>query len=108
MVLASQTAVVTGDGDEEIHVDAHGRIKVQFHWDRKGRHDGQSSCWIRVAQNWAGGGWGFMFIPRVGMEVVVIVPVQTLQPQDGAGREQQQEDNPGARASQPMPPPCAP
>ena len=71
MVLAAQTAVVTGKGDEEIHVDAHGRIKVQFHWDRKGKHDDKSSCWIRVAQNWAGGGWGFMFIPRVGMEVVV-------------------------------------
>ena len=71
MVLAAQTAVVTGDGEEEIHVDAHGRIKVQFHWDRKGQHDGHSSCWVRVQQNWAGAGWGFMFIPRVGMEVVV-------------------------------------
>ncbi len=71
MVLAAQTAVVTGKGDEEIHVDAHGRIKVQFHWDRKGHHDDKSSCWIRVSQNWAGGGWGFMFVPRVGMEVVV-------------------------------------
>ena len=71
MVLAAQTAVVTGDGDEEIHVDAHGRVKVQFHWDRKGKHDGHSSCWVRVSQNQAGAAWGFMFIPRVGMEVVV-------------------------------------
>ncbi|MFO0607009.1 MAG: type VI secretion system tip protein TssI/VgrG [Polyangiales bacterium] len=71
MVLAAQTAVVTSDGDEDVHVDAHGRIKVQFRWDRKGRHDARSSCWVRVEQNWAGAGWGFMFIPRLGMEVVV-------------------------------------
>ncbi|MFO0649304.1 MAG: type VI secretion system tip protein TssI/VgrG [Polyangiales bacterium] len=71
MILATQTAVVTGAEGEEIDVDAHGRIKVQFHWDRKGRRDARSSCRIRVSQSWAGGGWGFQFIPRVGMEVVV-------------------------------------
>jgi type VI secretion system secreted protein VgrG len=46
-------------------------VKVQFHWDREGRRDEQSSCWIRVAQTWAGSGWGFQFVPRIGMEVVV-------------------------------------
>ncbi|MFO0606920.1 MAG: type VI secretion system tip protein TssI/VgrG [Polyangiales bacterium] len=70
-VLATQTATVTGPAGEEIHTDFHGRVKVQFHWDRKGARDEKSSCWIRVAQQWAGAGWGFQFIPRVGMEVVV-------------------------------------
>jgi type VI secretion system secreted protein VgrG len=70
-VLATQTATVTGRAGEEIYTDFHGRIKVQFHWDRKGQKDEHSSCWIRVAQVWAGAGWGFQFIPRVGMEVVV-------------------------------------
>jgi type VI secretion system secreted protein VgrG len=71
MILAAQTATVTGPLGEEIYVDHHARIKVQFHWDRKGKRDAQSSCWVRVAQVWAGAGWGFQFIPRVGMEVVV-------------------------------------
>ncbi len=66
-----QTAVVTGPAGEEIHVDEHGRIKVQFHWDRDGQNDENSSCWIRVEQAWAGAGWGFWYVPRIGMEVVV-------------------------------------
>lgn len=66
-----QTAIVVGPGGEEIHTDEHGRVKVQFHWDRQGRHDDASSCWIRVSQVWAGQGWGSMWIPRVGHEVIV-------------------------------------
>jgi type VI secretion system secreted protein VgrG len=70
-VLAAQTATVVGPHGEEVWVDLHGRIKVQFHWDRVGRRNEHSSCWVRVAQTWAGAGWGFQFIPRVGMEVLV-------------------------------------
>lgn len=66
-----ETATVVGPKDDEIHVDALGRIKVQFHWDRHGADDERSSCWIRVMQPWAGTGWGVQLIPRVGMEVVV-------------------------------------
>ena len=66
-----QTAIVVGPGGEEIYTDAHGRIKVQFHWDREGKKDEHASCWIRVSQIWAGGAWGAMFIPRIGHEVVV-------------------------------------
>jgi len=66
-----QTAVVTGPAGEEIHTDEHGRIKVQFHWDRDGANDENSSCWIRVEQAWAGAGWGFWYVPRIGMEVVI-------------------------------------
>ncbi len=70
-ILGPQTATVTGDSGEEIHTDLHGRIKVRFHWDEHSALDGSSSCWIRVLQTWAGPGWGSMFLPRVGMEVVV-------------------------------------
>ncbi|MBX7084218.1 MAG: type VI secretion system tip protein VgrG [Nannocystaceae bacterium] len=66
-----ETATVVGPSGEEIHVDEHGRIKVQFHWEEEPKYDDTSSCWIRVRQSWAGPGWGFQFIPRVGMEVVV-------------------------------------
>jgi type VI secretion system secreted protein VgrG len=66
-----QTAVVTGPGGEEIHTDEHGRIKVQFHWDRQGKKDDKSSCWVRVKQPWAGAGWGSVWIPRIGQEVVI-------------------------------------
>ncbi|HEY4120582.1 MAG TPA: type VI secretion system tip protein TssI/VgrG [Byssovorax sp.] len=65
------TATVVGPSGEDIYVDAKGQIKVQFHWDRDGKNDGRSSCWIRTMQSWAGAGWGHQFIPRVGMEVVV-------------------------------------
>ena len=66
-----QTATVVGPAGEEIYTDEHGRVKVQFHWDRKGERDESSSLWVRVAQAWAGNGWGFVFVPRIGMEVVV-------------------------------------
>ncbi len=67
----TETATVVGPVGEEIYTDEHGRIKVQFHWDREGRRDERSSCWIRVSHSWAGGGWGTQFIPRIGMEVIV-------------------------------------
>jgi type VI secretion system secreted protein VgrG len=66
-----QTATVVGRPGEEIHVDPHGRVKVQFHWDREGKRNQDSSCWIRVSQLWAGKSWGGMAIPRIGQEVVV-------------------------------------
>jgi type VI secretion system secreted protein VgrG len=70
-VRGVQTAVVVGPSGEEIHVDEWGRVKVQFHWDRQGKLDENSSCWVRVSQLWAGEGWGAMFIPRIGQEVIV-------------------------------------
>ncbi len=66
-----QTAMVVGKAGEEIWTDEYGRIKVQFHWDRLGKDDEKSSGWVRVSQAMAGKGWGAMFIPRIGMEVVV-------------------------------------
>lgn len=66
-----QTAKVTGAPGDEITTDQYGRIKVKFFWDRSAVQDDNSSCWIRVAQIWAGANWGSMFIPRVGQEVVV-------------------------------------
>ncbi len=66
-----QTAVVVGPAGEEIYTDEYGRIKVQFHWDRYGQRDENASCWIRVSQTWAGGGYGSMQIPRIGQEVIV-------------------------------------
>lgn len=71
LIQGSQTAYVVGPAGEEIFTDKFGRVKVQFHWDRDGQVDSDSSCWVRVAQSWAGNKWGTMFIPRVGMEVVV-------------------------------------
>jgi type VI secretion system secreted protein VgrG len=65
------TAVVVGPPGEEIHTDMHGRIKVLFHWDRLSPRDDPASCWIRVAQTWSGAGWGAIFLPRIGMEVLV-------------------------------------
>jgi type VI secretion system secreted protein VgrG len=70
-VLGSQTAVVVGPSGEEIYTDAHGRVKVQFHWDRAGNNDEKSSCWVRVSQPWAGKSWGAVAIPRIGQEVIV-------------------------------------
>jgi type VI secretion system secreted protein VgrG len=70
-ILGLQTATVVGPAGEEIHTDEHGRIKVQFHWDREGQRNEHSSLFVRVAQAWAGGGWGAVTIPRIGMEVVV-------------------------------------
>lgn len=71
IVDGPQTAVVVGPRGEEIYTDEHGRIKVQFHWDREGSRDEKSSCWIRVSQTHAAAGWGAMDIPRVGEEVMV-------------------------------------
>ena len=71
VVRGPQTALVVGKAGEEIWTDKHGRIKVQFHWDREGKDDENSSCWVRVQQAWAGKGWGAVFLPRIGMEVVV-------------------------------------
>ena len=70
-VSGSQTAVVVGPAGEEIFTDKFGRVKVQFHWDREGRNDASSSCWLRVSTSIAGNKWGTMFIPRVGQEVIV-------------------------------------
>ncbi|MBN1960450.1 MAG: type VI secretion system tip protein VgrG [Deltaproteobacteria bacterium] len=69
--VGTQTAVVVGPANEEVYTDEHGRIKVQFHWDLKGKNNEHSSCWIRVMQSWAGKGFGTLFVPRIGMEVVV-------------------------------------
>lgn len=71
LVEGPQTAIVVGPAGEEIYPDQYGRVIVQFHWDREGRGDENSSCWIRVAQVWAGRNWGAMFIPRIGQEVIV-------------------------------------
>jgi type VI secretion system secreted protein VgrG len=70
-IHGAQTAVVTGPPGEEIYVDKYGRVKVQFHWDREGKMDDKSSCWVRASMPAAGKGWGFMSIPRIGQEVVV-------------------------------------
>ncbi len=71
IVQGPQPAVVVGPSGEEIYVDKYGRVKVQFFWDREGKANENSSCWIRVSQLWAGKGWGSMWIPRIGHEVIV-------------------------------------
>lgn len=72
IVPGPETAFVVGPAGQEIHTDLHGRVKVHFHWDRiRGRDEESSSCWVRVAQRWAGDGFGTFFLPRIGMEVVV-------------------------------------
>lgn len=70
-IYGTQTAIVVGPSGEEIFTDKYGRVKVQFFWDRDGQDNESSSCWVRVAQTWAGNKWGTMFIPRIGMEVVI-------------------------------------
>jgi type VI secretion system secreted protein VgrG len=70
-VWGCQTAVVVGPSGEEIYPDKYGRVKVQFHWDREGKKNESSSCWIRVATHWSGQGWGAIHLPRIGQEVVV-------------------------------------
>lgn len=70
-IAGSQTAIVTGKSGEEIWTDKYGRIKVQFHWDQLGKKDENTTCWIRVAQSWAGKSWGAWTLPRIGQEVVV-------------------------------------
>jgi type VI secretion system secreted protein VgrG len=71
VIYSVQTAEVVGPSSEEIFVDNYGRVKVQFHWDREGHRNENSSCWIRVSQGWAGKNWGMVHLPRVGQEVVV-------------------------------------
>jgi len=66
-----QTAVVVGPPGEEIYTDQYGRIKVQFHWDRLGQFNHDSSCWMRVSQYWASQSWGALYLPRIGDEVLV-------------------------------------
>lgn len=70
-VRGSQTALVVGPPNEEIHVDEYGRVEVRFHWDQEWGHEVGASCWIRVSQGWAGGQYGMLFLPRVGQEVIV-------------------------------------
>ncbi|MFQ2361276.1 type VI secretion system tip protein TssI/VgrG [Aeromonas dhakensis] len=71
MVDGPQIAMVVGPDGEEIYCDEHGRVKLQFPWDRYGSSNDQSSCWVRVSQGWAGGQYGMMAIPRIGHEVIV-------------------------------------
>ena len=73
LVHGLQTALVVGPKGQDIYTDADGfgQVKVQFHWDRQGQMDEHSSCWIRVSQAWAGEGWGALYLPRLGQEVVV-------------------------------------
>jgi len=70
-IAGPQTAMVVGPSSEEVFTDEYGRVKVKFHWDRYSKADENSSCWIRVAQVWAGKKWGAMYIPRIGQEVIV-------------------------------------
>ena len=70
-IFSCQTAMVTGTSGEEIFCDENARIKLKFHWDSRSQKDEKSSCWIRVAQSWAGNKFGFLGIPRIGMEVIV-------------------------------------
>jgi type VI secretion system secreted protein VgrG len=70
-VHGPQTAIVVGPAGEQIYTDKYGRVRVQFHWDRYGKRDDKSSCWIRVSHAWAGRGWGSVHLPHVGHEVIV-------------------------------------
>lgn len=70
-VRGPQTAVVVGPSGDEIYTDKYGRVKVQFHWDRNGKNDENSSCWVRVSHALAGQNWGMVAIPRIGQEVIV-------------------------------------
>ncbi len=70
-VAGTHSAFVVGPPGEEIWTDSLGRIKVKFHWDRAEIRDENSSCWLRVSQTWADTGWGHLFIPRIGQEVLV-------------------------------------
>ncbi|WP_113385084.1 type VI secretion system tip protein TssI/VgrG [Rhizobium sp. SYY.PMSO] len=70
-IRGTQVAIVAGPPGEEIHPDQYGRIKLWYPWDRRARKDGSDTCWVRVAQSWAGGTWGGQVIPRIGMEVMV-------------------------------------
>src|SRR5262249_55625874 len=73
LVRGTQTAIVVGPRGEEIYTDedGYGQVKVHFHWDRRSKRDENSSCWVRVSNNWAGKNWGIVFLPRIGQEVIV-------------------------------------
>ncbi|APR79313.1 Hypothetical protein A7982_04660 [Minicystis rosea] len=71
IIPGPQSATVVGPIGREIHVDEHGRVRVQFPWDREGKNDDDSSCWLRVSQGWAGSGFGMITLPRIGQEVLV-------------------------------------
>ena len=71
VVQGTQTAIVVGPSGEEIFTDKYGRVKVQFHWDRDGKNNEESSCWVRVGTPWAGKQWGVIHIPRIDQEVIV-------------------------------------
>ncbi|HMW21861.1 MAG TPA: type VI secretion system tip protein TssI/VgrG [Burkholderiaceae bacterium] len=71
VVQGPQTALVVGPAGEEIFTDKYGRVKLQFHWDRLGQKNDQSSCWVRVSQPWSGKNFGMIHTPRIGQEVVV-------------------------------------
>jgi type VI secretion system secreted protein VgrG len=71
LMTGPQTAVVVGPSGEEIFTDEYSRVKVQFHWDRLGNKDENTTCFVRVSSVWAGSGWGFIQIPRIGQEVIV-------------------------------------
>ncbi len=71
IAVGPQWAVVVGTSGEEIYCDKYGRVKVQFVWDRLGKNDENSSCWVRVTEGWAGKNWGSIYIPRIGQEVIV-------------------------------------
>jgi len=70
-IAGPQTALVVGPSGREIYTDNYGRVKVKFHWDQHPKADENSSCWIRVAQVWAGKNWGAIYTPRIGQEVIV-------------------------------------
>jgi type VI secretion system secreted protein VgrG len=70
-IIGAHTAIVSGPKDREIFSDEYGRVRVQFPWDREGKYDGESSCWIRVVQGWAGPAYGLWTVPRIGQEVLV-------------------------------------
>ena len=71
IVQGPQTAIIVGPTGEEIYTDEFGRVKVQFHWDRYGKNDENSSCWTRVSYSWAGKKWGSISLPRIGQEVII-------------------------------------
>src|SRR6267154_5852493 len=71
LIQGPQTAIVVGKTGEEIWTDKYGRVKVQFHWDRYGKANETSSCWVRVSHAWAGKKWGAFNVPRIGQEVII-------------------------------------
>ena len=71
VISGVHSAIVVGPPGKEIYTDEFGRVRVQFHWDREGKYGQDSSCWLRVARGWSGGGFGLFHVPRVGHEVIV-------------------------------------